>query len=257
VFALLFFFAWKYRASSPQTRAGHSPNWDHDNYLAEFAWWLVPTVIIAVLGVIMWRSAHALDPYQPLQSSKAPLTVDVVALDWKWLFIYPSLGIASVNVLEMPENTPVHFYLTADAPMNSFWIPSLGGQIMVMPGMQTQLNLMASREGSFNGFSANISGEGFSGMAFTAKSVSQDEFTQWAQSIEDASSTPLTPAAYAALAQPSEYNPVAYYSLTNENMYTTVIDKFMMPENSTTTPATPSMNMGMNMSGMQMGASMP
>jgi len=175
----------------------------------------------------MWQSAHQLDPYKPLPSVNPPLTVEVVALDWKWLFIYPAQGVASVNLLEIPQNVPIHFELTADAPMNSFWIPSLGGQIMVMPGMETQLNLLANKAGSYNGFSGNISGDGFSGMAFTAKAVPQDEFDAWAAS--SASSTPLDAAAYAALAAPSEYNPVATYTLADTGVFGSVIMGYMMP----------------------------
>ena len=256
VFFLLFYFAWKYRAGGP---AGiwHEPNWDHDNATAEFIWWLVPAVIIVVLGVIMWQSAHALDPYVPIKSSTPALTVDVVALDWKWLFIYPEQGIASVNLLEIPENTPVHFYLTADAPMNSFWIPSLGGQIMVMPGMQTQLNLLASREGDFNGYSANISGEGFAGMAFTARSVSQAEFDQWAASIAS-SSNPLTPATFHALSQPSSYNTPTFYAPITPSLYTGIINTYMSPGMSgmnmpaSSSASMPSMSNMPNMPGMQM-----
>ena len=158
VFILLFYFAWKYRAGNTATHVDHSPDWDHDNWVAETIWWLVPAAIIAFLAVLAWQSSYALDPYKPLASAAPPLTVQVVALDWKWLFIYPEQGIASVNLVEFPADVPVRFELTADAPMNSFWVPSLGGQIMVMPGMQTQLNLMASRVGDYQGASANISG---------------------------------------------------------------------------------------------------
>src|SRR5665213_829593 len=166
VFVMLFTFAWKYRADNPKARVYHEPDWDHYNTAAEIIWWLVPGVIVVILSVVAWQSSHALDPYKPLIGSGAPITVEVVALDWKWLFIYPEEGIATVNMLEIPENSPIHFEITADAPMNSFWIPSLGGQIMAMPGMTTQLNLLASSIGTFNGVSANISGAGFAGMAF-------------------------------------------------------------------------------------------
>lgn len=231
VFVLLFFFAWKYRASAPGVHVHHRPDWDHDNKEAEFFWWLVPTVIIAVLSVVAWKSSHALDPSVQLHGEGEPMTIQVVALDWKWLFIYPQQNIASVNIVEFPENTPIRFELTADAPMNSFWIPRLGGQIMVMPGMTTQLSLLASEIGMFDGFSANISGRGFSGMAFTVKSLSSGDFEQWVQSIRQASSTPLTFSAYSALAVPSEYDPVAYFSPVDPNLYTSIIMKFMMPEN--------------------------
>lgn len=226
VFVMLFAFAWRYRASNPIAHREHHPTWDHYNWVAEVVWWVIPTIIIFFLGILAWQSSHALDPYKPLPGDDQ-LTIDVIALDWKWLFIYPQQGIASVNLVEFPENTPVHFYLTADAPMNSFWIPQLAGQIMVMPGMTTQLNLAASRTGDFNGFSANISGEGFAGMAFTARAVTQDEFDSWVASVK-ASSTPLTPRSYEALAQPSEYNPVAYYAPVFDAFDSTMME-YMTP----------------------------
>jgi cytochrome o ubiquinol oxidase subunit II len=237
VFVLLFFFAWKYRANSPETHIHHRPEWDHASIAVEFAWWLIPTAIIAVLSVILWQSAHTLDPYKPLPGP-TPLTVDVVALDWKWLFIYPSQGIASVNLLEIPTNVPVTFEITADAPMNSFWIPQLGGQIMAMPGMVTELNLEASRNGSYNGFSANVSGDGFAGMAFTTKSVSGSDFNAWVQSVQDSSSTPLTSTAYEALAKPSEYAPISFYSSVDPSLYENIVMSYIVPNNSITTPPT-------------------
>jgi cytochrome o ubiquinol oxidase subunit 2 len=230
VFVMLFAFAWRYRASNPIAHEEHHPTWDHYNWVAEVIWWVIPSIIIFFLGILAWQSSNALDPYKPLQSNVPAITVDVVALDWKWLFIYPQQGIASVNLVEFPENTPVHFYLTADAPMNSFWIPQLAGQIMVMPGMTTQLNLAASRTGDFNGFSANISGEGFAGMAFTARAVSQDEFDEWVASVK-ASSTPLTQVSYGALEQPSEYNSVTYYAPVYDAFDATIM-KYMTPGSS-------------------------
>ncbi len=229
VFFILFFFSWKYRADSPEAKISHKPNWDHDNMFVEFLWWLVPTIIVISLAVIAWKTAHQLDPFKPLTSGNAPITVDVIALDWKWLFIYPQQNIASVNLVEFPENTPVHFYITSDAPVNSFWIPSLGGQIMAMPGMTTQLNLAASSIGNFNGFSAEISGDGFAGMAFTAKSVSSSDFAVWVQSVKQPNATPLNSTTYAALAKPSEYNPVSYYSPIDPELYTENVMKYMMP----------------------------
>jgi len=129
VFLLTFGFAWYYRAEN--TKARYLPNWDH-NPLEESVWWIVPTVIIIVLAVITWRSTHALDPFRPLSATQKPLTVDVVSLNWKWLFIYPAQGIATVNYLEIPTKPPISFKLTAAALMNAFWIPQLGGQEMTM-----------------------------------------------------------------------------------------------------------------------------
>jgi len=242
VFFLLFYFAWRYRAGSPRASALHLPDWDHDNLAAEFSWWLVPTIIIVVLAIIAWQSTHALDPYKPLAADVPPMEIDVVALDWKWLFIYPAQGIASINKVEFPAGTPVHFYLTADAPMNSFWIPALAGQIMVMPGMTTQLNVMADHPGTYAGMSANISGEGFSGMSFTADSVSEDDFDAWVSSTK-AGANPLDQNSYAALAAPSSYLPVAYYGTVEQSLFDSILMKYMSASSS--------------MEGMDMGMHMP
>ncbi|MDB5265611.1 MAG: cytochrome-c oxidase [Parcubacteria group bacterium] len=243
VFLMLFSFAWKYRADDPEAIEHHAPEWDHDSWWTdELVWWVVPGVIVFLLSILAWQSAHTLDPYEALTSKEAPITVQVVALDWKWLFIYPAQGIATVNMLEIPENTPIHFEITADAPMNSFWIPKLGGQIMAMQGMTNQLNLEATGEGTYTGVSANISGAGFAGMTFPAKSVSKDEFDAWVQSHK--SEAPLNADAYAALAKPSSYTPPAYYSLPNANLYTSIIMTYMMPANMQPAPiAMPAMNM--------------
>lgn len=227
VFVLLFLFGWKYRAGNPKAPLDHEPNWDHDNSFVEFSWWLAPTIIIIFLSVIAWQSSHALDPYKPLASDTAPITVQVIALDWKWLFIYPDQNIATVNMLEIPENTPIHFELTAAAPMNSFWIPSLGGQIMAMPGMTTQLNLMASHQGTYKGVSANLSGKGFASMTFSTKSVSRDEFTAWLDSVRQ-NSVPLTKAAYVQLAVPSSYVPATTYAPVDPQLYTATVMSYMM-----------------------------
>jgi len=228
VFVLLFYFAWRYRAGNPRAEKSHAPDWDHDNAAIEASWWIAPAIIILFLAVLAWRSSYALDPYKPLKSAVEPLTVQVVALDWKWLFIYPEQGIASVNLLEIPENVPIRLEMTADAPMNSFWIPQLAGQIMVMPGMQTQLNLMASRTGDFNGLSGNISGEGFAGMAFTARSVTPDDFEQWVAGAKSAAK-PLTLAAYDELAKPSSYDAPMQYAPVDATLFTAIIDRVMMP----------------------------
>jgi cytochrome o ubiquinol oxidase subunit 2 len=178
---------------------------------------------------VAWHSSHEYDPYQPILSNNAPITIDVVALDWKWLFIYPQQGIATVNMIEVPVNTPVHFQLTADAPMNSFWVPNLGGQIMVMPGMQTQLNLMATNAGTYSGLSGNMSGKGFAGMKFSVKVVSQDDFSSWVQSVQQHSNS-LTQSAYRELALPSENNPVATYAPIDLNLYNSIIMNYMTPK---------------------------
>ena len=225
VFALTFFFAWRYRATN--TKATYLPDWEH-NPTEEFIWWGVPMVIIAALATLAWSSAHALDPYRPIASRVPPLTVDVVSLDWKWLFIYPAEHIATVNYLAIPERTPIAFKLTSDAPMNAFWIPQLGGQEMTMPGMVTQLHLMADNTGTYTGFSSNLSGAGFAGMHFPVHSLTNADFAQWVTQTQAATST-LTFARYRTLAQPSENNPPAFYRLGDPNLYTEIVMQFMTP----------------------------
>lgn len=223
VFVLTFGIAWRYRASNK--KATHSPDWDHNNVL-EGIWWGLPCVIIAVLAVLTWTSSHALDPYRPLETAKEPVKIQVVALQWKWLFIYPEEKIATVNYVQFPEDTPVNFQITADAPMNSFWIPNLGGQVYAMSGMTTKLHLMADKVGSYDGSSANLSGKGFSGMRFTAESVTDTDFANWVQDVKR-KAVPLSAATYDTLAKPTENAPRAYYNLAQTSLYDTIINKYM------------------------------
>jgi cytochrome o ubiquinol oxidase subunit 2 len=223
VFAMTLGFAWRYREGNE--RAKYSPNLQ-GNRLAETIWWLVPSALIAVLAVVAWNSSHTLDPYRPLVSNTPAMTIQVVALDWKWLFIYPQAGVATVNYVQIPERTPVNFEITADAPMNSFWIPQLAGQIYAMPGMSTQLHLSADGVGSYRGLSANISGEGFSGMTFVAKSSTKSDFESWLATAQQ-SSRRLTMSGYNHLAAPSQNNAPATYTLAAANLYSSVIDKYM------------------------------
>lgn len=230
VFFLTFAFAWRYRATN--THARYTPNWEH-NLAEEFIWWAIPTMIIIVLAVITWTSSHELDPYRPIGASTKTMTIQVVALNWKWLFIYPGERIATVNYLEIPAHVPIDFELAADAPMNSLWIPQLGGQIMAMPGMVTHLNLIADQTGTYTGVSGNYSGEGFAGMHFPVEAVSQTAFNAWASSTADSGHV-LDRAAYLELAKPSSNNPAAFYALGDANLYNWIVMKFMAPMASTT-----------------------
>ncbi len=225
VFVLTFAIAWRYRATN--TKAKYLPNWEH-NLAEEFIWWAVPCVIIIFLAGITWKSSHELDPFKPIASDTPTLTIQVVALDWKWLFIYPSLHIASLNFLEIPTATPIRFDVTADSPMNSFWIPQLGGQIYAMPGMRTQLHLITDEPGDYSGSSANFSGKGFSGMRFTARAVSADEFAQWVDSTRNATTT-LDQYTYDVLSKPSEHDGIRYYSSIDIGLFDSTISKFMLP----------------------------
>lgn len=232
VIILTFVFAWKYRSSN--TKARYSPNWEHDT-IDEFIWWGFPFFIIFILSVITWNSTHELDPFRPLVSSEKPLTIQVVALNWKWLFIYPEQKIATVNFVQFPEKKPIDFQITADAPMNSFWIPQLGGQIYAMTGMSTHLHLMADNPGIFAGSSANFSGDGFSGMKFTAQASSQINFDTWVTQVKQ-SGNMLDYAEYAIMTEPSIYNKPHYYSFVEENLYDSIIAKFMLPKQQTPNP---------------------
>ena len=226
VLILTFVFAWKFRESNKKSK--HTPDWEH-NYIAEMCWWGVPFVLIAILSVITWKTSHELNPFKPIVTSKKPIEIQAVALDWKWLFIYPNEGIATVNLVQFPEKTPINFEITADAPMNSFWIPQLGGQIYAMPAMRSKLHLLANEQGSYGGRSANISGKGFAGMVFTAKSISETEFDQWVASVKE-SPERLTVESYNELVKPSEYNPVSYYVLSDKNLFDEIIMKYIRPK---------------------------
>lgn len=222
VFTLTFFIVWRYRATNK--KAKYTPDWDRSRTL-EFFWWAIPCAIIFVLAIVTWRSSHELDPFQPI-STKKPLLVQVVALDWKWLFIYPDQHIATVNYMDIPVNTPVTFEITSDAPMNSFWVPQLGGQIYAMSGMTTKLHLQASQMGSYNGSSANISGKGFAGMHFVVNATSAQDYNAWVKQVSN-SPKHLSQAGYDKLAQPSENNPHTNYSHVQNELYNGVIAKYM------------------------------
>jgi cytochrome o ubiquinol oxidase subunit 2 len=225
VFILTAYIAWTYRESNQ--KAKYSPSWDH-SFKLEFAWWAIPLAIITILAVITWKSSHELDPFRSLSSSQPPLAVQVVALQWKWLFIYPDQNIASVNFVQLPLNRPIDFQITSDAPMNSFWIPKLGGQIYAMSGMSTQLHLMASQTGEFAGSSANISGRGFAGMRFMAKVSNQADFKAWVNNVKRMPDS-LSLAQYSQLSQPSEDNPVALYGSSTPGLFHDVMMKYMAP----------------------------
>ena len=215
-------FAWKYRASNKN--ATYAPKWSHSTKI-EVVIWTVPILIIIALGVITYKSTHALDPYRPIESDVKPVTIEVVALDWKWLFIYPEQGIATVNKIVFPAHTPINFKVTSDAVMNSFFIPGLGGQIYAMAGMQTKLHLIANQNAEMDGISANYSGAGFTGMKFKAISTSQEDFDAWVAAVK-AAPKQLDQAEYDALTKPSQNNPVALYSAYEPDLFQKIVDKY-------------------------------
>lgn len=229
VFALTIFIAWRYREGNHSVRKKYSPDFSHSR-LFESLWWGIPAIIILILSVVTWESSYALNPYKALADGGPHLAVDVVALDWKWLFIYPQQHIASVNELAMPVNTPVTFQLTSDTVMNSFWVPNLGSQIYAMPGMNTQLNLEANKLGSYPGSSANISGSGFASMRFSAVAMTASQFQAW---VAQAKHSPyaLTAAAYATLSKHTTVIPIHLYAHVAPNLYNSILDKYMAPGN--------------------------
>jgi len=223
VLTMLFVIGWKYRAGN--TKAKYDPEFNGHLGL-EALWWGIPCLIIIVLAVITYVSTHALDPYKSLESNVEPVNVQVVALEWKWLFIYPDKGVATLNYLNIPEDTPINLTLTSDAPMNSFWVPALAGQVYAMSGMSTKLHLMADTVGSYRGASANISGEGFANMTFNVNSMSNADFSKWV--IESANSKkPLDSTSYASLAKQSKDDGEITYMLMNNDLYNEIIMKYM------------------------------
>ncbi len=189
--------------------------------------WLIPTSIIAIMAFVTWQAAHKLDPYQPLKSEFKPLTIQVVALDWKWLFIYPELGIATLNYVQFPAGIPIHFNLAADgSPMNSFWIPQLSGQIYSMSGMSTSLHLMADAPGSYTGRAAEINGKGYADMTFVVISSTASDFEDWVSQVKQ-SPEQLTEATYNELVKPSMKNRATFYSTVENNLYHKIMMKYM------------------------------
>jgi cytochrome o ubiquinol oxidase subunit 2 len=219
VIILTLAFAWRYRSTN--LAADYAPEWSHSNKI-EVVIWLVPALIVASLAVICWRTSHTLDPYRPIASAEKPVEVEVVSLDWKWLFIYPEYGVASVNQMAMPVGRPVHFKITSATVMNSFFVPQLGSQVYSMAGMQTQLHLVADKAGDYKGISANFSGDGFADMRFTAKAMDAKGFDAWVAQAK-ASKATLDTASYAALAKPSENDAVRLYGTVAPKLFDTVL----------------------------------
>ena len=214
-------FAWWYRSSN--ARASHS--WDpaYEGRI-EFVTWSIPALIVILLGGVIWIGSHELDPRTPIVAKAAPLRVEVVALDWKWLFIYPDQRIATVNQLVVPAGTPVKFRLTSATVMNSFFVPQLGSQIYTMGGMTTHLNLLADEPGEYPGFSANFSGDGFAEMRFIAKAVPAGDFDSWVATARSTGSA-LDDASYAQLAKPSKAVPPMTYRSVEPNIFERIIDE--------------------------------
>ena len=223
VLSLLYFTAWKYRESN--TKAVHDPNARHGKIFVT-SMWLFPTVIMLVFAMILSPATHKLEPHKKIASDAKPMTIQVVSMRWKWVFIYPDQKIATVNFVQIPVGTPVTFELTADeAPMSSFWIPNLGGQLYSMTSHVTQLNLLAETPGDYPGSSAEINGAGFSGMKFTARASSMGDFENWVQEVRQSKDVLDTPT-YDNLLKPTENNPIALYSNYQADLYSKLVKKY-------------------------------
>ncbi|WP_425314219.1 ubiquinol oxidase subunit II [Shinella curvata] len=229
VIFLTVFFAWRYRQSN--TAATYDPEWHHSTGL-EVIIWSAPLAIIIALGAITWVSTHKLDPYRPLDRIDAarpvtdavkPVTVEVVALDWKWLFFYPDYGIATVNEMAAPVDVPINFKLTASSVMNSFYVPALAGMIYTMPGMETKLHAVINKAGEYEGLSSNYSGDGFSHMRFKFHGVDQAGFDAWIARVKQ-TGTVLNRDAYLKLEKPSAREPVRYFASVDDGLYQAILN---------------------------------
>ncbi|GGD00362.1 hypothetical protein GCM10011396_54870 [Undibacterium terreum] len=213
VLALVYF--WWFRSTN--NKAIYRPDWEYSGRI-EFSIWMVPLLVVLFLSAIAWTGAHDLDPYQPIASEQKPLNVQVVSMDWKWLFIYPDLGIASVNELAVPVGVPVNFKLTSATVMNSFFIPSVGGQIYTMAGMQTSLSLQVTDLGTYEGFSAQFSGDGFSDMHFPVLATNQAGFEAWVAKLKSGGGS-LGPREYTRLASSHKTSGIEHFASVDGDIF--------------------------------------
>lgn len=234
VIVLTLIFAWRYRASN--TAATYDPDWHHSTQL-EVVIWAAPLVIIIALGALTWISTHTLDPYRPLSriepgrpiaAGTKPLDVEVVALDWKWLFFYPEYGIATVNELAAPVDRPINFKLTSASVMNTFYVPALAGMVYAMPGMEMKLHAVINKPGTYHGQSAHYSGTGFSRMTFNFLGQEPKDFEAWVAKAK-AEGKDLSRDAYLQLEKPSEREPVQYFASVADGLYSQILNMCALP----------------------------
>ena len=243
VIIMAFWFPRKYRAAN--TKATYTPKWSYSARI-ELIIWLVPVAIVTSLVILIWKSTYHLDPYKPIDSSVKPLNIEVVSLDWKWLFIYPDQHIAVVNQLVFPANVPLSFKITSDTVMTSFFIPQLGSQIYAMAGMQTRLHLLADAPGTYAGQNQQFSGNGYSEMNFQAIAVTPAQFEAWVKKTPQ-SPEKLDPARYEELEKPSSSAPVTYFYSVEPDLFTTIMGKYnkamAMPASAMESPSMPMKSM--------------
>ncbi|MEK3884098.1 ubiquinol oxidase subunit II [Paenibacillus sp. PL2-23] len=214
---------WRYR-DRPGRKAKYAPEWEHNTKL-EVTWWSIPIVIIVILAGVTVYYTYKLEPSKPIASEKAPITIQVTSMDWKWLFKYPGENIATVNYVKFPEDTPIRFQLTSDTAMNSFWIPQLGGQLYSMSGMAMTLYLQADEQGTYYGSGANFNGMDFAQMTFDADAVSQEEYEAWVQEVKS-SAPALTMNVYEELTEPGPSN-VQLFSSFPEGLFEHIVTQYV------------------------------
>lgn len=218
-------FALKYRKSNSKDK-NYNPNWSH-NTLLEVFWWGIPMVIVLILGIFAWNKSHTLDPYKKLKVQGRPVIIKAIALRWKWLFVYPSQNIATLNYVNLPEKRPVEFQITADAPMSSFFIPRLGGQIYAMAGMRTFLHLYSSFPGVYEGLNAQYNGNGFSDMHFKAHVLTQAKFMRWIREFHNTKHLDLNLLTYKFLRKPTVNAKPHDYNLVVDHLFEKIIKIYM------------------------------
>jgi cytochrome o ubiquinol oxidase subunit II len=223
VFVMAFWFSRKYRATN--TTATYAPKWASSTKI-DLAIWLVPIAIVIVLAYFSWTRTFRLDPYKPIVSAGEPLTIEVVSLDWKWLFIYPQQDIAVVNQLVFPANVPLSFRLTSDSVMTSFFIPQLGSQMYAMAGMQTRLHLMADEPGVYTGQNQEFSGRGYADMHFKAIATSPEEFQAWVEKVRR-SPDRLDADRFRRLRKPTAKDPVTFFSSVQPDLFQRIVSTYM------------------------------
>lgn len=221
VFTMLIYFSVKYRAGNKNAK--YTPDWG-ENKILESLWWGIPILIIGVLGVITYQTSHSLDPYKSLAGDDE-LKVQVVALQWKWLFIYPEQNVASLNYLPIPVDTPIKFVMTADAPMSAFWIPALGSQIYAMNSMESQLHLKALKVGEYKGYTTNINGEGYSKMTFMTKAMERIDFDSWVKEATE-SKVAMNSSTYEQLSNKTSETDERTYRLADPGLYKSIVNKY-------------------------------
>ncbi|MES1934912.1 ubiquinol oxidase subunit II [Salinisphaera hydrothermalis] len=226
IVALTLGIAWRYRKSN--TDSTYSPDWDH-SWLVECFVWGGPVVILIILSVVTWISTHDLDPYKAIKSDAKPVTIQAVATDWKWLFIYPDEHVASVNEFAFPKDVPLNIRLTSNSVMNAFMIQRMGTQIFAMSGMQTQLHLMSHQTGDFAGGNYQYNGHGFAKNRFVAKAMTKQGYQQWLDKVR-AEGKPLDMSRFKQFAKPSVVKNPIYFAPVSSGLFADVIGQFHAPK---------------------------